>query len=106
MALKTKRSESRARYFTRQIAADKGWNLSHPQNNGDLLEEQEIADFLPGTALGAKKPDFLLCLSGEPAIVIETKNSYRKINEAVSQAISYCNKINQNGRYKKKSPSE
>lgn len=102
MALKTKRSESRARYFTRQIAADKGWNLSHPQNNGDLLEEQEVADFLPGTALGAKKPDFLLCLNGEPAIVIETKNSYRKINEAVSQAISYCDKINQNGRYKVK----
>lgn len=99
MARKIKRAESRARYFTRQIAAEKGWNLSHPQNNGDLLEEQEAADFLPGTALGMKKPDFLLCLNGEPAMVIETKNSYRKIDEAVNQAIGYCDKINQNGRY-------
>lgn len=99
MAQRPKRAESRARYFTRQIADEKGWDLRHPQNGGDFLEEQEIADYLPFSSLGAKKPDFLLCLNGEPVVVIETKNNFRKIDEAIKQAIGYCEDISRSGHY-------
>lgn len=99
MAQNQKRAESRARYFTRAIAQEKGWDIRHPHNGGDLLEEQEVAAFFPNTELGSKKPDFLLCLNGEPVAVIETKNSFKKIDSAVNQAIEYCNKINNSKRY-------
>lgn len=42
MAKISKRAESRARYFTRKIASEKGWNPNHPSKGGDVLEEQEI----------------------------------------------------------------
>lgn len=99
MAKQYKRAESRARYFTRKIAQEKGWNIHHPQNGGDFLEEQEISDYLPGSGLGLSKPDFLLCLNGEPQIIIETKNNFKKIDEAINQAIAYCDTINRTGRY-------
>ena len=62
MAKKIKIAESRARYFTRKIASEKGWNINHPSKGGDFLEEQEISSYLPDTGLGMSRPDFLLCL--------------------------------------------
>lgn len=94
-----KRAESRARYFTRKIAREKGWNTNHPQHGGDFLEEQEVSAYLPHTGLGKTKPDFLVCLNGEPVIVIETKNDFRKHDDAIEQAIGYCNTINAAGHY-------
>ena len=69
---KNKRAESRARYFTRNVAEEKGWNMKHPQKGGDCLEEQEVSDYLSNTSLGLDRPDFVLCLKGEPVVVIET----------------------------------
>lgn len=94
-----KRAESRARYFTRKVAQEKGWNTRHLQSGGDFLEEQEVSAFFPNIGLGMTKPDFLVCLNGEPAIIIETKNDFRKSNEAIEQAIGYCNAINASGHY-------
>lgn len=99
MAKSNKRAESRARYFTRRIAQEKGWNLKHPQNGGDCLEEQEVMDYFPHSGLGQERPDFLFCLKGEPVLVIETKNDFRKYQEAIEQAIGYCETINATGRY-------
>lgn len=98
MAVKNKRAESRARYFVRKVAQEKGWNTSHPQRGGDVLEEQEC-DYFPQLGLGMKRPDFMFCLSGEPVMVVETKNAVAKIGEAVLQAQGYCGRINQTGRY-------
>lgn len=78
MAKISKRAESRARYFTRKIASEKGWNPNHPSKGGDVLEEQEIEDIFKGTLLGKKKPDFLFCHDGVPIMVIECKNDYKK----------------------------
>lgn len=94
-----KRAESRARYFTRRVAQEKGWNLKHPQKGGDCLEEQEVSDYFPNIGLGLERPDFLFCLNGEPAVVIETKNDFRKYNEAIGQAIRYCERITATGLY-------
>lgn len=99
MAKKNKRAESRARYFTRKVAEEKGWNMRHPQRGGDCLEEQEVSDYLPDTLLGLNRPDFVLCLNGDPAVVIETKNELKKHKEAIDEAIDYCNQINKKGRY-------
>lgn len=99
MAKKIKIAESRARYFTRKIASEKGWNINHPSKGGDFLEEQEISSYLPDTGLGMSRPDFLLCLNGSPVIVIETKNEIKKNNSAIEQAIRYCNAINEHGKY-------
>ena len=73
--------------------------MRHPLNGGDCLEEQEVMDFFPSIGLGHNRPDFLLCLHGEPAIVIETKNDFRKYDEAIHQAIGYCEAINTTGKY-------
>lgn len=99
MAKKSKRAESRARYFIRKQASEKGWNLNHISKNGDVLEEQEITDVFPEINLGTKRPDFMFCLQGVPAIVIEAKNDFRASDEAIDQAIKYCNKINQSKKY-------
>ena len=99
MANKSKRAESRARYFIRKQASEKGWNLNHISNNGAVLEEQEITDVFPEINLGTKRPDFMFCLQGVPAIVIEAKNDFRASDEAIDQAIKYCNKINQSKKY-------
>ena len=99
MAKKTKRAESRARYFTRQTAQAKGWNLAHPQRGGDFLEEQEVADYLHESGLGLSRPDFVLCIGGEPAMVIETKNDLNKHQQAIDEAMEYADIINTSGRY-------
>ncbi len=96
---KNKRSESRARYFIRQNAKNRGWNIAHPSRGGDVLEEQEIVDFFPDINLGASRPDFLFCLAGEPAMVVEAKNDVSKIDTAIDQAIDYAEKINRSGKY-------
>ena len=77
----TKRAESRARYFVRKTLQSKGWNINHPEEGGDLLEEQEVVSYFPKIGLGQKRPDFLVCLNGEPAIVIETKNEFKKYDK-------------------------
>ena len=99
MAKRMKRAESRARYFTRKIASEKGWNIEHLQKGGDFLEEQEIIDYFPNIGLGLNRPDFLLCLNGEPVVVIETKNDFKKYREAINEAVDYCELINSTGRY-------
>ena len=73
-----RRAESRARYFTRKTLNSKGWNINHVENGGDLLEEQEVVSYFRNCGLGQKRPDFLVCLNGEPSIIIETKNDFRK----------------------------
>lgn len=99
MVKKNKRAESRARYFTRRIAEERGWDVKHPQKGGDFLEEQEVTAYLPDTDLGLSRPDFVLCLKGEPVVVIETKNEFRKYQEAIDEAIDYCGQINSRGKY-------
>ena len=99
MAKRMKRAESRARYFTRKIASEKGWNIEHLQKGGDFLEEQEIIDYFPNIGLGLNRPDFLLCLNGEPVIVIETKNDFKKYRDAINEAVEYCELINGTGKY-------
>ena len=99
MAKSTKRAESRARYFVRKVAEEKGWDLRHPQRGGDFLEEQEVSDYLDETRLGLNRPDFVMCLQGEPVVVIETKNDFKKYKEAIGEAIDYCEQINANSRY-------
>ncbi|MDE6066075.1 MAG: N-6 DNA methylase [Duncaniella sp.] len=91
---KTKRAESRARYFTRETANKKGWNLAHLEKGGDFLEEQEIISYFPSIGLGLNRPDFLLCINGEPKIIIETKNDFKKGQKAIDEAIEYAETIN------------
>jgi hypothetical protein len=95
-----KRAESRTRYFVRSIAAMRGWNVAHISKNGDFLEEQEIADMFLDIGLGADKPDFLVCHKSEPIMIIEAKNDFKKIKQAISEAIEYAETINRTGRYK------
>lgn len=97
--MKFKRAESRCRYLTRSIAAQKGWNVGHPGRGGNFLEEQEIENFFPDCGLNGEKPDFLVCLKGLPVIVVEAKNDARKIGEAISEAIEYAEEINRVGKY-------
>lgn len=96
---KSKRAESRCRYLVREIARQKGWDMRHPQKGGDVLEEQEIEDYFPGTGLHKAKPDFLFCLHSAPLIVVEAKNDLKKIDAALAEAIKYADTINQHGKY-------
>lgn len=96
---KGKRSESRCRYLIREIAAQKGWNIKHPQKGGDFLEEQEIEDFLPNCGLKGSKADFLVCKRGIPLVVVEAKNDRKKIEQAVLESINYADMINSTGKY-------
>ena len=98
MANKQKRAESRARYFVREVAGEKGWDVRHLQRGGDILEEQEC-DYLSGHGLGLMRPDFLFCVEGIPSMVVETKNESSKAEEAIVQAQGYCEQINQAGSY-------
>ena len=94
-----KRAESRTRYFIRNLAKTKGWNIEHVLKNGDFLEEQEIVDVFPDIGLGLDKPDFLICLKGNPTVVVEAKNDSKKINSAIEEAIEYSEQINATGKY-------
>ena len=38
-------------------------------------------------------------LNGEPVVVIETKNDFKKYREAINEAVDYCELINSTGRY-------
>jgi type I restriction-modification system DNA methylase subunit len=91
---KHKRAESRTRYFIRNQATKRGWNIQHPNKHGDCLEEQEIINHLTDIGLGLEKPDFLFLLNQIPCMIIEAKNEVAKIEQAVQQAIDYAEKIN------------
>ena len=94
-----KRAESRTRYFIRKISLKRGWNTDHVQRGGDFLEEQEIVDYYPHIGLGLDKPDFLVCRYSEPVMVIEAKNDFRKIGEAIAEAMEYADTINSNEKF-------
>lgn len=94
--LAIKRAEARTRYYTRSEAERLGWNVDHPKNGGDFLEEQELTDFFPALrpALGLDRPDFVSLLSGRPSVVIECKNDWRDLDKASREAQSYAEAIN------------
>lgn len=100
MAQKSKRAESRCRYYVRDEAERRGWDLRHISKGGNVLEEQEIQNVFPDIGLGKDRPDFLFCLANEPFLVVETKNSALKIDNAIGEAIEYANEINATGKYK------
>ncbi|MCG5061272.1 MAG: hypothetical protein KA714_25720 [Limnoraphis sp. WC205] len=99
MARRKKRAESRSRYFLRQQAQARGWNISHPSRGGEVLEEQEIEDYFPESGLGLERPDFMFVLNGNPAAVIETKNDISKLQNSIDEAIAYAELINKKGKY-------
>ena len=92
-------AESRARYHIREIANRKGWNLSHPRDGGDVLEENEIVAHFPNIGLGLQKPDFLFCIGGNPVAVLEAKNEANRSDVALEEAIVYANLINAHGQF-------
>lgn len=94
-----RRAESRARYVAREEAQRGGWNLAHIRCGGDCVEENEIADTFPDIGLGLEKPDFLFCLNGQPAIVLETKNAAGFSQEAINEAMGYTDAINATHHY-------
>ncbi len=93
------RAEARARYYIRQEAEKRGWNLAHVARGGDTLEENEIVAMLPSIGLGLDKPDFLMCLGGAPAVVVEAKNEAGKLAQAIDEAIEYAAQINADGAF-------
>src|SRR5207244_11478760 len=44
-------------------------------------------------------PDFVFCLAGVPAVVVEAKNEAGKLDQALVEAIGYAETINATGRY-------
>mgnify|MGYP000034018275 CR=1 FL=1 len=100
MAVKSKRSESRCRYYIREQALKRGWNTYHPRQAGDFLEEQEIINHFPDINLGQDRPDFLITIGGTPTVVVEAKNESHKVDIAVAEAIEYAEKINLSERHK------
>jgi type I restriction enzyme M protein len=99
MAGRRTRAESRARYYIREEARKRGWNVAHVSAGGQFLEENEILAYFPDIGLGLDKPDFLACLGGEPCMVLEAKNEDGKISAAIEDAIGYADQINSTGRY-------
>ena len=61
MARTNKRAESRARYFVRKVAQERGWDMRHPQNGGDCLEEQEVMAFFPQMVYGMNSHQKAMC---------------------------------------------
>ncbi len=94
-----KRAESRSRYYIREQAQKRGWNLQHPCKGGDCLEEQEIINHFPDIGLALERPDFLFAVNGMPVVIIEAKNSADKIDQATNEAIAYAENINSNSNY-------
>ncbi len=94
------RAESRARYYIRDQAKQRGWKVEHLSAGGQFLEENEITAHFLDINLHLDKPDFLMCLGGEPVAVVEAKNEAGKIEEAISQGINYADQINASDRYK------
>lgn len=97
-----KRAESRSRYYIREQATKRGWNLQHPGKGGGCLEEQEIMDYFPKIGLGLDRPDFLFTIGGLPVVVVEAKNTADKIEDAINEAISYAETINKKSKYEVK----
>jgi len=100
MARRNVRAESRSRYYIRVEARKRGWNISHVGAGGDFLEENEIVARFPDIGLGRDKPDFMVCLRGEPAVVIEAKSESDKLQISIEEAIGYAETINATGRYR------
>ena len=100
MSKKNKRAESHCRYYVREEAERRGWNLRHLAKGGNVLEEQEVQNVFPDIGLDKDRPDFLFCLTGNPSFVVETKNDSSKIEEAINEAIGYAEQINATGKYK------
>ncbi|MGA8362989.1 MAG: N-6 DNA methylase [Solirubrobacteraceae bacterium] len=94
------RSEARARYYIRQEAEKRGWNLAHVARGGDTLEENEIVAMFPSIGLGQDKPDFLMCLGGAPAVVVEAKNEVGKLAKAIDEAVEYADQVNSGGAFR------
>ncbi len=94
------RAESRSRYYIRIEAQKRGWNIAHVSRGGDVLEENEIVAHFPDIGLGLTKPDFLVCLGGEPAIVVEAKNEAGKLQQAIDEALQYADEINAAGKHR------
>lgn len=88
------RAESRSRTYTLNELKELGWNLKHPQNGGNVLEEQEAKhhDSRLDELLGVNKPDFLI-YEHAPVMVIETKNEKEKIDEAIKEAEDYAEQL-------------
>lgn len=95
----TNRSETRARYFIRQQAERRGWNVRHPQAGGDFLEENEAGQFFPNLGLLRDKPDFVAVLQGEPVMVVEAKSEASQIRQAVREACDYADTISDAGAH-------
>ena len=89
------RAESRCRYYVRDQAKARGWNLTHVQRGGDVLEEQEFQAFFPGLGLRQDRTDFALCLRGEPVLIVEAKNEAGKVDQALAEAQDYIDAIQQ-----------
>jgi type I restriction enzyme M protein len=94
------RSEARARYFIRQQAVKKGWDVRHPEAGGDFLEENEAGRYLPNLGLLRDKPDFIVLHSGEPVMVVEAKNDARLGEQALLEACEYADAINAAGHHR------
>lgn len=94
------RAESRARYYIREEARRRGWNVAHLSSGGEFLEENEIVASFPTIGLGLEKPDFLVCLRGEPVAVVEAKNEAGKIETAIQEAMDYADLINGTGQFR------
>lgn len=93
----TKRAEARARYFTREESKRLGWNVEHPNNGGQFLEEQEVVDFFPdlSATLGQDKPDFVALDADDKAcLVIECKSDAKALDIGIQEAIDYAKLIN------------
>ncbi|MDR0499599.1 MAG: N-6 DNA methylase [Holophagales bacterium] len=95
----TKRSEHRTRYFIREKAQKRGWNVTHVANGGNFLEENEIVNHYPDIGLGQDRPDFLIALNGIPVAVVEAKNEAGKLELAIQEAQEYADRINDHGKY-------
>jgi type I restriction enzyme M protein len=94
------RAEARARYYIRSKADQRGWDVEHVDRGGDTVEENEIVAQFPEIGLGLNKPDFLMCLGGEPAVVVEAKNEADKLDQAIGEAVGYAEEINAAGRHR------
>lgn len=99
MARRRRKAETRSRYFVRDEAAKRGWDTRHLADGGNVLEENEIAAYLPLIGLAGDKPDFVFCLAGEPVMAVEAKNESGKLDIAVDQAIDYAELIRSAGRH-------
>ena len=73
--------------------------MAHVRKGGECVEENEILATFPDIGLGLEKPDFLFCMHGSPAVVIEAKNEAGKVEQALTEATQYADTINRSGKY-------